>query len=1504
MQQLEPTYLRYVYDGLSKGSISPNNPTSLPIGFIGLFEDEFPSSMPVIKRVSILNRLALWALLKGPVSAEMVAEILDENPDTTKALIDKYSKWFNSPEPGKYVLYHDRLRTYLLQKLSDNEVQKFNERLISYLDNAYSSEGLKEAESYALEHLSTHMVIESQMGNNYERLHEFVNKEALWKRQVKVSKEYKWSQQAVQYGIKEGSRRHNEMNTLISTVNSVKLTREEQSNVRQILGYLKDGDYETSLIRTESLPSNNKIKFTVYLLMIHELTIGECKSSYFTLDALKEVIEKIKNDNLKPPHLHFNSITNKNKDSYSGYLIYVYYLEIKKRELECDVLFDKILWDGEDFLKIAQFNKVEVKQLIDSIDYLKDDSIYYKSILICYFFYHLEIENTDKNTVAEKSSNYFKKYINTNKMYASFSYDQEYHPQQILSRFCKETQQMPLYNPKSGFKPLRFNKSLNFSREKIYTYLKEIILIVFKDRKSYLFIDDKNKTDIIEEIFKIINIYNLNKWIRKEKLFDLVFKDISIFCSKNPEFSVYYAVFLTREGKIKQALDFLRKIEDDYSIDDPYRYTYGGGDINISYDSVRANLISYDFTNDFQLIINNIKNDQIKSLAYLSLIYMLNKNYDNTKIEKCIVEIRKSTFNLEDLEQGRTTDFNDYEQNIYLSLLLSNFYFKIGMNSEGLIILNQTYKLIDTIHVRIFENITLINIRKKYQFYSHFLRIANFFGYEIKQHLESILSNVIKLEKAGLGINILNKKINDILDNDQKTKIIKLMVKFPESNMHLLSFEFLHEDTPVSKVLNINDLFGYLDIINDINEDTFSMYLILAIKKRIESYEKFDNILVIKNKIELNSEIFKNNMTEKEYEMMMFNLNNNHDKSSVLLKIFDVHHNQIIDSLEIKKDKVSAILTIKQNEKLKRYFEKPKKLKKKSATLKSKISSAKTGDYLETELLINKFKSYVYKSMGSESEINNLIDSILISLSKLKISEKSELKFLFIPLIFYYDQSIFENILSKMNDEYDLNDGGDLKDKRDILVLLSFSILKKVDELETIYKLYDWEKRQHFDYYKNNLSQKKTVISISNLAIVFLEKALKYSFNIHDKLDIGSYADNKVIILTIVKLLCDQNSPESIVSVAKQFEDLFLFKKLKKKEISFIAPITKIEMPKEILYDLFVDIGKYLYKSRYKKESFEIINIIKEKNIIAQFYIFVMKDLNENSQKNLAFNYQENVLDLIETSLPLPTDNSPWPLRGISLLYLSEFYYEIQDYEKCEKIIEKAIEEIDLKAKNIIIEKIENIQYSYEYSTHFNEYNLDNFRSACIHSLLKIGLLDKAKEMWLEINPILKIDNYDLNISYLKAKGTDYYGTTKMIALKIAENNPVDAIEFILGNSNISDEQKFNFSKLFLSRVSYDDNIKLFRKSFQKFNLLNLFIDCLSAIFWDSPNLKDEFKYLSSFTNHINNQKTSSELNSNCLLNITYARLNDYCLLIKEKENNKINILYQLFYNDFNEINQ
>tara|TARA_B110000027_G_scaffold125655_1_gene143253 strand:+ start:1520 stop:5917 length:4398 start_codon:yes stop_codon:yes gene_type:complete len=266
MNKVEPIYLRYVYDGLSKGSISANNATSLPIGFIGLFEDEFPSSTPLVERMSVLNKLAIWALFKGPVSIEMVAEVLNEHPDNTKALIDTYSKWFNSPEPGKYVLYHDRLRTYLLQKLSEHEIQELNETLISYLEKVLSDEKGDESEIYALEHLSTHMLVESQLDNNYKRFHDYVNKDVLWPRQISVSKEYKWSQKSIQQSIKEAARRQHEDNTIGSTINSVNLNLDEQSSIQNILTFFYDSEYLIVVERIKRLEIKNRYLLSIFMI--------------------------------------------------------------------------------------------------------------------------------------------------------------------------------------------------------------------------------------------------------------------------------------------------------------------------------------------------------------------------------------------------------------------------------------------------------------------------------------------------------------------------------------------------------------------------------------------------------------------------------------------------------------------------------------------------------------------------------------------------------------------------------------------------------------------------------------------------------------------------------------------------------------------------------------------------------------------------------------------------------------------------------------------------------------------------------------------------------------------------------------------------------------------------------------------------------------------------------------------------------------------------------------
>ncbi len=140
MAQLEPTYLRYIYDGLVKGSIHPDNAAELPDGLIGLYEEAFDERQPVHKRQKLLERFAVWALLKKEVSAAFVAEILGESEDEIQDFIATYSAWFNSPESGKYQLYHERLKVYLLQRVTSSEIINLNEQLISVLNKSKETE--------------------------------------------------------------------------------------------------------------------------------------------------------------------------------------------------------------------------------------------------------------------------------------------------------------------------------------------------------------------------------------------------------------------------------------------------------------------------------------------------------------------------------------------------------------------------------------------------------------------------------------------------------------------------------------------------------------------------------------------------------------------------------------------------------------------------------------------------------------------------------------------------------------------------------------------------------------------------------------------------------------------------------------------------------------------------------------------------------------------------------------------------------------------------------------------------------------------------------------------------------------------------------------------------------------------------------------------------------------------------------------------------------------------
>lgn len=332
MLNLEPSYLRYVHDQLATGTLSPENAAALPEGLIGLYEQEFSQNISVNKRQGLLNHLATWALFKGPVSAAMASKILNVSEGEVKDLIDRYSSWFNSPESGKYQLYHERLRVFILQKLNDNEIHALNEQIITYLESAVNQADDSENEKYALQFLHNHLALESMLGVDYERLHNYVNQESLWERQIKVSKGYEWSQNAVQQGIKEGTRRKHEMNTIRSTVNSVKLMTQEQNSAEAIIELLNEGDYHSALKRAESWEGDRQFK--LYLLFIHELTIGTSKEANFRKEACKAVLEAID----QTPEDH--SILDWTK-FYPELAIYKYYEQLLKMELDGMVIWKR-----------------------------------------------------------------------------------------------------------------------------------------------------------------------------------------------------------------------------------------------------------------------------------------------------------------------------------------------------------------------------------------------------------------------------------------------------------------------------------------------------------------------------------------------------------------------------------------------------------------------------------------------------------------------------------------------------------------------------------------------------------------------------------------------------------------------------------------------------------------------------------------------------------------------------------------------------------------------------------------------------------------------------------------------------------------------------------------------------------------------------------------------------------------------------------------------------------
>ena len=317
---LEPTYLRYIYDGLVKGSIHPENAAELPDGLIGMYDEAFDERTSVIERQKLLERFAIWALLKKEVSATFVAEVLGDSEDEIQDFISTYSAWFNSPESGKYQLYHERLKVYLLQKLSEGEVHKLHEKLITRLERAIEEQKADEFEWYGLEFLTSHLSIVAMLNGGGKKLIELAYSQTHWQRQLKISKGYSW----INNGLKQvmtWASKYNEDEVIECGLQMVDLHHQEQNAAPQIVALIAEGEFDAALKRIEQFGGSDKEglqrKFIVYMLCLMELTLLDSKDRATRKDGIEKLLKHL-DEQLPVDHSVLSW-----GDFFSGHLIFL-----------------------------------------------------------------------------------------------------------------------------------------------------------------------------------------------------------------------------------------------------------------------------------------------------------------------------------------------------------------------------------------------------------------------------------------------------------------------------------------------------------------------------------------------------------------------------------------------------------------------------------------------------------------------------------------------------------------------------------------------------------------------------------------------------------------------------------------------------------------------------------------------------------------------------------------------------------------------------------------------------------------------------------------------------------------------------------------------------------------------------------------------------------------------------------------------------------------------------
>lgn len=301
MTFIDPSYLRTIHVGLKLGAVHKDNVSALPIGLIGLYEDALSPASNLNERKKFLDFFSVWASLKTEVSSGFVVSLLEGwTEDQVTNYIAQNSKWFNSPVTGKYILYHERLRTFVLQKVSQNRLEKCNEGIIQQSQLALQFKVGDEWERYALEYLSAHLLSKAMDIKDGGALKTLAYDTAHWSRQVEISTSFEWSKRMLNDMMLWASK-YDDDEVIECALNKVDLYHLEQNDAPRIVELVVLNDIDTALKRIESFAENDKEglqrKFILYMLCFMELTLFESKDKSHRVEALEKLLKHL-DDNL------------------------------------------------------------------------------------------------------------------------------------------------------------------------------------------------------------------------------------------------------------------------------------------------------------------------------------------------------------------------------------------------------------------------------------------------------------------------------------------------------------------------------------------------------------------------------------------------------------------------------------------------------------------------------------------------------------------------------------------------------------------------------------------------------------------------------------------------------------------------------------------------------------------------------------------------------------------------------------------------------------------------------------------------------------------------------------------------------------------------------------------------------------------------------------------------------------------------------------------------------